>query len=76
MRYILYTLGLVEKSFTNMYILFAAVPRTVDRQICLVGKAADDPAVVEAAGTFGVPVVTSITGIITSIFWLQKILHI
>lgn len=40
----------------------AAVPRTTDKQICLVGKVAEDPTVVEAAGTFGVPVVTSSTG--------------
>lgn len=42
---------------------FSAVPRTTDKQICLVGKVAEDSAVVEAAGTFGVPVVTSSTGI-------------
>lgn len=40
----------------------AAVSRTTDKQICLVGKAAEDPAVLDAARTFGVPVVTSTTG--------------
>lgn len=40
----------------------AAVPRTVDKQICLVGKVTEDPTVVEAADSFGVPVVVSATG--------------
>lgn len=74
-RYLIHVkqFGLSKKHLTKMPIRFAAVPRTTDKQICLVGKAAEDPAVVEAANTFAVPVVTSTTGI-TSISVSAKIL--
>lgn len=55
-----------------MSFCFPAMPRITDKQICLVGKAAKDPDVIEAAGTFGVPVVTSLTGIISSVHVCKK----
>lgn len=47
----------------NKCIIFLAVPLPLDKRICLVGSVKEDPVTCRAAQAFGIPILTSDTGL-------------